>query len=171
MNSSPAFTLIELLVVVSVIGILSAATIPVFNSFTQAQRLNQAAKQVKQDLRSAQNRALSSIDGKAWGIYFVPGGNSYTPFSCPPDEAVGPPGFKHQAANSNCVDSSTSISLPSSVTINPISTVQDAAFDAVSGDVYEDGDSLTAGYVWVEFNLSGVTPKRVTIYAGGKIED
>lgn len=54
------FTLIELLIVIAVITILTAVIIPNFRKGEESTRLIRAAQQVIQDIRKAQNMALSS---------------------------------------------------------------------------------------------------------------
>lgn len=56
---SKGFTLLELLISVSIIGILAAGIIPSFNSYIKNQNIRQAQEQIKSDLRSIQNRALT----------------------------------------------------------------------------------------------------------------
>lgn len=58
MKNSPAFTLIEILVVTSIMGILFTLGIAGYNEFNRQQILDQATKQVKSDLRLAQQKAL-----------------------------------------------------------------------------------------------------------------
>ncbi len=79
-QSSKAFTLIELLVVVSLILILTAATIPNYNNYLDNQMLKQAQEAVKNDLRSVQNRALTGTNADTvdyWGIKFFSNTNTY----------------------------------------------------------------------------------------------
>ena len=71
------FSLIELLVVISIIGLLAALIVPSFNAFNRRQTVKQATKQLKADLRLAQNRAVSSIDNSDWGMEFDAGLDSY----------------------------------------------------------------------------------------------
>jgi prepilin-type N-terminal cleavage/methylation domain-containing protein len=54
------FTLIELLVVISIIGILTAITIPQLTAFNRRQILKNAAAEVKNNLRFAQNKAFAA---------------------------------------------------------------------------------------------------------------
>jgi prepilin-type N-terminal cleavage/methylation domain-containing protein len=77
-----AFTLIELLVVVSLITLMTSALIPSFTAYLDDQNLKQAQEAVKNDLRSAQNKAMagsltdiSSV--KYWGIKLVSNLNTY----------------------------------------------------------------------------------------------
>jgi len=77
------FTLLELLVTTSLLAVLAVVTIPYFHRFTDKQTLHQATEQVKSDIHTVQNRALSATDRKSgateykwWGIEFL-GGNEY----------------------------------------------------------------------------------------------
>lgn len=56
---SSAFTLIELLVVVSIIGILFTVGLALYNDFNRRQIVVQAAKELKDNLRLAQSKALA----------------------------------------------------------------------------------------------------------------
>jgi prepilin-type N-terminal cleavage/methylation domain-containing protein len=166
-TNSSAFTLIELLIVIAVIGILAATSIPVFSSFTTSQRLSQAAKQVKQDLRSAQNRALNGVkdanDYQVWGMSFN-GSNSYTIFTCSgldtttsPCTCTTPPGQTTFATKSLA----TGFTISNGLFI----------FDEISGDICDASSLLGAGASGsVDVTLSG-SSRTITVYAGGKIEE
>lgn len=153
---SPAFgfTLVELLIVIAVIGILAASSIPVFSSYTSSQRLSQTAKNVKNDLRSAQNRAISGVEGKAWGMSFN-GSNSYTIFTC----------TSLSACTCNDQTNFTTKSLATGFEISSATII----FDAVSGDICANGSSLL-GSTSFTITLSGVS-RTITVSAGGKIEE
>jgi len=139
---------------------LAAASIPVFSSFTTSQRLSQAAKQVKNDLRSAQSRAINNIDGKAWGINITSGATYYTMFKCPTTATY---------TLTNCSSGSVQRSLPSGFTIrNP--SFADLAFDVVSGNVYVGGILQTSGNF--TFQVGSATAQRIiTVSAGGQITE
>lgn len=90
------FTLVELLVVVVVITILTGIGIPAFSSYLNRQSIRQANEQVKDDLRTIQNRAIAGTGFEEgytfWGIYFTDEQNQYetfatdviSPTACPP---------------------------------------------------------------------------------------
>jgi len=86
-----AFTLIELLVVISVIAILFTIGMAAYNEFNRSQILSQAAKNLKNDLRMAQSKALSGekpagCTGTLDGYQFVFTNNTYTLNAiCPPN--------------------------------------------------------------------------------------
>ena len=65
------FTLIELLITTSIMALLVAVAVPSFQTFTRNQALRRGVEQVKTDLRTVQNRAVSGIDRKK------PGGDEY----------------------------------------------------------------------------------------------
>lgn len=71
------FTLIELLVVISIIAIITGAIVPNFNTYIKNQNLRQSGDQIKTDLRSVQNRALTGvgydINKGYWGVKFDTG--------------------------------------------------------------------------------------------------
>jgi prepilin-type N-terminal cleavage/methylation domain-containing protein len=64
------FTLMELLVVITIVGMLTAAMIPVMSAASDARRLREGARLVSTMLASAQSRAISS--GRAVGVLFQP---------------------------------------------------------------------------------------------------
>jgi len=150
-----AFTLIELLIVIAIIGILAAASIPAFSSFTTSQRLSQAAKQVKNDLRSAQNRAINNVGGKAWGVRFNLTGHTYTAFSC------------DTLTLSSCTCASETIVATKSLADNFTFTGSNDRFifEQITGAVCDSGASNS-----VTLELDG-SPRTITVTAGGKIEE
>ena len=56
---SKGFTLVELMIVVGILAIVSGIMIPSFSTYTRNQTLKQAQENLKSDLRSAQNKALT----------------------------------------------------------------------------------------------------------------
>ncbi len=98
---SKGFTLIEILISVSILAILSAGIVPSFSGYIKNQNLKQAQEQLKSDLRSVQNRALTGSLSDLelgtptkrvayWGVRFTNNSNIYYYFistgdsSCPP---------------------------------------------------------------------------------------
>jgi prepilin-type N-terminal cleavage/methylation domain-containing protein len=124
-NTSGGFTLLELMIVVTIIGIISAGLIPAFSTYIKNQNLKQAQEQLKSDMRTIQNKALTGalsdqmVGGlfiKYWGIKFVNNSNTYDFFvstntTCPGAYAVGAyqgrgtfgSSLKIQTANTQCV--------------------------------------------------------------------
>ncbi len=81
--SKKGFTLAELLIVVSIISIMSAASIPGFRGYIRSQNVKQSLEQVKSDLRSVQTKAMAGTeeDIAYWGITFTTGQSSYSNFT------------------------------------------------------------------------------------------
>lgn len=97
---SRGFTLIELLVTMSIIAIIAGGIIPSFSTYVRDQNIKQAQEQLKGELRTIQNKALtgsmsdeviaSSSYASYWGVYMVSGSNAMSYFistgtSCPPN--------------------------------------------------------------------------------------
>lgn len=80
-NPRRGFTLIELLVVVSIIALLVSISAAAFNNYSRTQRLAQSVKDLELAVTSAQNRALSSVDGLNWGVHLVRNQGSFEIFS------------------------------------------------------------------------------------------
>ena len=104
LKRNQAFTLIELMIAVTIITIVSAAIIPAFSKYIRGQNLKQAQEQIKSDLRSIQNKALTGAlsdqligpdNMKYWGVRFVNGSSDYEFFiaavdtSCPSSIPAG----------------------------------------------------------------------------------
>ena len=161
---SPAFTLIELLIVIAIIGILAAISIPSFSTFTTSQRLSQAAKQVKNDLRSAQNRAINGVKDsagrKVWGISFD-GSNSYVVFACSSLDRTTSPCTCASRTTFTTKSLATGFSISNGLFI----------FDEINGDVCGASGALGVGASGsVIITLSG-SSRTITVSAGGKIEE
>ena len=91
-----AFTLIELMIVVTIITIVSGASIPAFSKYIRNQNLKQAREQLKSDFRNIQNKALTGALSdqqigsppqkmEFWGISFTANSPNYTFFISPTD--------------------------------------------------------------------------------------
>jgi type II secretory pathway pseudopilin PulG len=107
---SAGFTLIELLISASIVMIIAAGIIPSFSGYIKDQNLKQAQEQLKSDLRTIQNRALTgalsdvtmgtpAVPVLYWGVVFYApddnsGTNTYKSFvsnsasSCPPSPKI-----------------------------------------------------------------------------------
>ncbi len=78
-----AFTLIELLIVISIIGVLTATTMPSLLGFTNVKGLEREAVYILSDINLARNKALSNAfddggtllntadDSTHWGVRFL----------------------------------------------------------------------------------------------------
>lgn len=148
------FTLIELLITLALISILTAAVLNSFNEILNEQKRTQAAAQVKNDLRSAQNRALSGIDQETysgWGLLFTEGSNTYN--------LCG-----RKGKETNCDTQLDELTLPQGVVI------QDAPAYVVFQII--TGENLS-GLATIKVGLTSDAEakwKIVTVSAGGNIE-
>lgn len=87
--SAQGFTLLELLIVVSIIAVMSGAILPAFSQYIDNQGSRQAQEQVKSDLRTTQNRALTGSAADQfigtdpvlfWGLAFTNDSPTYSYF-------------------------------------------------------------------------------------------
>lgn len=143
------FTLIEMIVVVVVLAAMAAVIIPSLSSFNQRQNLDQAAKQLKSDLRAMRSQAVSgatgsSSDSSQWGARFVLGSATYQ---------------LARYTGGNWYDPKVR-SLPGSTTVTSATT--NIIFEKLTG--VPVGGSRT-----VTVSLGGVS-RSVTVNAGGNIE-
>jgi prepilin-type N-terminal cleavage/methylation domain-containing protein len=85
-----AFTLIELMIVVMILAILTISIVPSFSGYLKNQNVKQAQENVKSDLRSIQNKALTgtasdqtvgSNNVRYWGVVFTNNSSSFTAFA------------------------------------------------------------------------------------------
>ena len=83
------FTLVELLISITIIVIITVATVPSFAGYIKNQGLKQAQEQLKSDLRNVQNKALAGalsdtlVNGDPvayWAVRFSAASNSYEYF-------------------------------------------------------------------------------------------
>ncbi len=161
------FTLVEILIVISLITILSAISVPAIVSFQRNQTITQASKKLKSDLRYVQNKSLSSVNGKVWGVNFVNNLSTYQVFSCPPDPMHYD---QYRFGNAFCTASVPLLDLGSpSVTIQLVSTPTDIAFDTLTGAVVING-VLSSGDFSIQV-VAGGDSRTVIIGQGGRIED
>jgi len=84
-KNNNGFTLVELLVVIGCISILTAVAVPSYALMQKNIGLSNAAQEVVNTLRVAQNNAISAQDGVNWGVHFEQ--NQY--ILCKADCSVG----------------------------------------------------------------------------------
>jgi len=147
------FTLVELLITITLIVALVGFSIPSFTNFTRGQNLRQAVKQLKTDLRSAQNKAVNGVDRsnkEGWGVSFVVGQDYYS--LCSYDESAG-----------TCSNVENSPNMPEGVAITA-ATNSFVAFKMITGEVVNPSTLVTVGY-------SGGEVKSILIDSAGNIEE
>ncbi|OGC74607.1 hypothetical protein A2547_03595 [candidate division WWE3 bacterium RIFOXYD2_FULL_43_10] len=114
---SKGCTLVELMIVVGILAIVSGIMIPSFSTYTRNQTLKQAQENLKSDLRSAQNKALTGtgsdtlINGNPvlyWAVLYSDAAGSNTTYS-----------FYLTASNSCSVNATLqqTVTLPASISI------------------------------------------------------
>lgn len=162
LSEAKGFTLVELLAVVAIIGLLTGIGIPAFNAFNRRQTLTQATKNLKTDLRAVQNRAVSGVEGKRWGIHLTDESNQYEIFS---------------TDDSSAYSSGKAKDLPSDVRVSNLQvggvsrTPANVIFDRLTGEVgvySDDGSQKFGSDITITLTLSG-TNRYVRVDAGGKI--
>jgi len=77
-QKSKGFTLIEVLIVFSIVVMVAAVTIPLYNRWQVANTIASEKTEVAQHLRLAQTRARSGLEDRNHGIYFQ--SSNYTIF-------------------------------------------------------------------------------------------
>jgi len=154
------FTLIELLLVVTIISIITVGIIPGFSSYIKNQNLKQAQEQIKSDLRSTQNKALTGslsdqlVGGTAmkfWGMKFENENSTYQHFISAVDTSCPPP-----------LTSQGNGKLANDLVIKGLATSGCIFFSVKDGGISTQGFG-TAEYVTVGYPNPTTTPTPKTI--------
>ncbi|KKS07180.1 MAG: General secretion pathway protein H [candidate division WWE3 bacterium GW2011_GWE1_41_27] len=146
MSHGNGFTLVELMVVVGILTLVSGIMIPSFSTYTRNQMLKQAQENLKSDLRSAQNRALTgtgsdqTIGGQPvlyWAVSYSQTSGSNATYSF------------YLTASNNCVTNATlqqTVKLPENITVaaSPSSGTHCLLFSLEDGSVFERNISVPA---------------------------
>lgn len=114
-NTSGGFTLIEMLLSVTIIGMLSGMSVPVYESFVRRNDLDLAAQTIASTLRRAETYARNQNSDNAWSVEVQP--TTVTLFQ----------GTNFAGRNTNFDET---YSLPASVTPSGLGEVQFAKFNA-----------------------------------------
>ncbi|HNU76238.1 MAG TPA: prepilin-type N-terminal cleavage/methylation domain-containing protein [bacterium] len=169
-NHSKGFTLIELLVVMSIIAILGGGIIPSFSRYLKDQNLKQAQEQLKSDLRTIQNKALTGassneeINGgrvRYWGVYLHSGSETVdylisTNTTCPPT---------YDPTSGFTSSWKGSFKIPNKVVYRGDSMC--LFFDIKNGDIISSGDSSPINIDYASQNET--VGKDVTFNSAGLI--
>ncbi len=169
-NNKKAFTLIELLIVVSIIIIITGAALPAFSSYLRNQTLFQAKEQLKNDLRSIQNKSLtgeksetvisaggnatSDLTGRFWVVKITPDIGTYHVYS--DLEFINydnPTGRSTRCNGYNPSDSryEGKFDLPDGAVLNLGGAVQCLFFDMDTGKILSSSNAYT-GSIQVVYN-------------------
>jgi Tfp pilus assembly protein FimT len=155
-----AFTLAELLIVISIVTLMTGMMLPGFTNYIRTQEVRQAQEQVKNDLRTVQNRALAGVDLQAgasyWGISFSSGLSTYTLLASEDSSCASP------------LRMQTSEELPGGSTVVGDTCI---LFDATNGDAHLEGGAScqpSTCFVSVE-DESGESCERVEVNSAGLI--
>lgn len=73
MNSKEGFTLLELLLVVVLVAVITAFSVPVFNSLVTTNELNDASDKIVHALRRAQLLSEHLAEDETWGVFVESG--------------------------------------------------------------------------------------------------
>jgi len=88
-KNSSAFTLVELLMAVGIIAIMTGIAIPNYLNKIREQELKNGAQQVLTDIRRANVKAQTSIEGKGWFVKVKGDSGDYEVYKCTsPEELV-----------------------------------------------------------------------------------
>jgi prepilin-type N-terminal cleavage/methylation domain-containing protein len=155
----PGFSLIELLVVVTITGILFGVGVAKYTDFNRSQILEQAAQELKNNLRLAQARALSGekpsgctvLDG--YQVSFVSGGQNDT-------YQIG------AICGGNEAGEAETFSLPSVVKFDPLPSPSQILFKVLAQGTNLENDYLTI--TLKGFNSDSYV-KTVTVTKTGEI--
>ncbi len=162
-KNSKGFTLIELLISVSIIAIISGGIIPSFSGYIKNQNLKQAQEQIKSDLRSIQNKALtgslssSSSSPSHWGIRFVNDSDTYTYFISTSNNICSDPSFVFDQGTGK---------IPNGVKIANFTGC--IFFSFQNGDISKYPTSLP-NYIDLKFNVGDTEYKRIYFNSAGLI--
>jgi prepilin-type N-terminal cleavage/methylation domain-containing protein len=167
---SNGFTLVEIIIVVSIIAIISGGIVPSFFRYIDNQNLKQAKEQLKSDLRTIQNRALTGalsdyvfyVGGKKepvryWVVYFQNNSGTYSASitsrssGCPPY-----PSFNQATYN-----------LPNDIKYYGVSRLC-LYFSIKNGDINKS-PSLAADCIEIKTSSSSSTSERVCFNSAGLI--
>lgn len=69
-NDNSGFTFIELLIVLSILTIITSATIPIYGQLQVDSQFGEATSQIVQAVRQARERSLAGFHDSAHGVYF-----------------------------------------------------------------------------------------------------
>jgi len=159
LSSVIGFTLIELLVVMTIIGILFGIGVAQYTQFNRRQVLEQAAQELKNNLRWAQTKATNGekpfgctvLDG--YGVSFFSGGSN-------------PDTYEIRAVCGGIEQGETkTFSLPSVIKFNPLPSPSSLLFKVLAQGTDLNSD-LTINLVFTGTSLQ----KSVGVSKNGKIE-
>lgn len=162
------FSLIELLVVMLIMGVLLTIGLTSYNNYAKSQMVRNAALELKNDLRFAQNQALSGVKYEScgsnpmvgWYVRLVVGASNYT--------------INVRCSGTTGIIKKT-VKLPDGVTVKSISAGQDIMFKPLSGVVFTsnanvDSPTPVPGVTSVYVDLtSGSIDFRVTVIDTGEV--
>ena len=167
---SNGFTLVEIIIVVSIIAIISGGIVPSFFRYIDNQNLKQAKEQLKSDLRTIQNRALTGAlsdyvfdTGEEkepvgyWAVYFQDNSGTYSVSitsrgsGCPPYPAF------HQAT----------YNLPNDIKYDGASKLC-LYFSIKNGDISKE-PPFAADYIEIKPSASSGSSEKVYFNSAGLI--
>lgn len=154
-KTSPAFTLVELMVVVSIMALLFGLGYAQYQNFNRGQVLNQAALNLKNDLRDAQNSALSGIKPTGCSGVLTAYKVTFNAGSYDIDSEV-----------TGCAASTKTIALPQNVTISSLPLLPNP--NPIRFKVLAQGTDIN-GSTTVTLRSSFGQTKTLTITSSGDI--
>jgi prepilin-type N-terminal cleavage/methylation domain-containing protein len=150
-KNKAGFTLLELIITISLLAILAVVAAGSYIGYQRTFELESAARDIVDNLRDAQGRAMASENNLNWGIHFennISGGPFYSRFS-----------------GSSYITSDETFYLPSSIQFNTPTTGNslDIIFNKLKGTIASDLSII------ISLTASSSDTRTISVNKAGKI--
>lgn len=150
-KNKSGFTLLELMLVMTILVIIAMVGREFYGNFALDANIDNSAKTIMFDLRSARDKAMNGQDSDNWGIHFVNGASDYYEiFSTP----------TNYASASTTIESTTYLSGNIVFSSPPSASSSDIIFNSISGLVATDTSVVI---------LSGTNSRTISVKSQGLI--